>query len=294
MKETFMDSVSTETGEKTKELKHRRIKRSVLMIVTLIGAIIVIGALIFPFGWIFYSSFKQAETLFSKQGSSFTFQNYKFIFRAGFFRFLWNSVFICTIATLISTLVSILASYVFSRKVFKGKKAIFSSVLLGQMFPWIVLVNPLYIIFAKIGLINNYLGITFTYIAISIPFSIYLLVGYLNTIPRDLDEAAIIDGCSQFGLIWRIIIPVILPGVVAVATYSFIQAWNEYLFALAFLTKTSLKTLPLGLNQFFGEYTADWGSVMAASALTTIPTLLLFLFIQRKLTSGLTAGAIKQ
>lgn len=289
-----MDSVRIKPVKIPGDITYRKIKRLAIMILTLIGALIVIGILIFPFGWIFYSSLKKAETLFSKQGSNFTLQNYIFIFRTGFFRFLFNSVFICTIATMVSTVVSILASYVFSRKVFKGKKIVFSSVLLGQMFPWIVLVNPLYVIFARIGLINNYLGIIFTYIAISIPFSVYLLVGYLNTIPRDLDEAAIIDGCSQFGLIWRIIIPVILPGIVAVATYSFIQAWNEYLFALAFLTKTSLKTLPLGLNQFFGEYTADWGSVMAASALTTIPTLLLFLFIQRKLTSGLTAGAIKQ
>ena len=289
-----MDSIGTNLRKTVKSYTSRRIKRLVIMIITVVVAFIVLAVLIFPFGWIFYSSFKLSETLFSKHRSSFTFQNYKFIFQAGFFRFLWNSVFICTIATLISTIVSILASYVFSRKIFKGKKAIFGSVLLGQMFPWIVLVNPLYIIFAKIGLINNYIGIIFTYIAISIPFSVYLLVGYLNTIPKDLDEAAIIDGCSQFGLIWRIMIPVVLPGVVAVATYSFIQAWNEYLFALAFLTKTSLKTLPLGLNQFFGEYTAEWGSVMAASAITTIPTLLLFLFIQRKLTSGLTAGAIKQ
>lgn len=121
-----------------------------------------------------------------------------------------------------------------------------------------------------------------------------LLVSYINTIPENLDEAAIIDGCSQIQIILRVIMPVILPGMAAVMTYCFMRSWNEYLFALAFLTSTNRKTLPLGLTQFFGEYTAEWGSVMAAAAITTVPMIVLFLLVQTQLVSGLTAGSVKQ
>ena len=134
----------------------------------------------------------------------------------------------------------------------------------------------------------------FVYVAISIPFSIYLLVGYLESVPRELDEAAIIDGCSRFQVIWRIIFPIMLPGIVATATYAFLLCWTEYLFALAFLTKMHLKTMPLGLYAFFGEDTTEWGNIMAASALTTLPTLLLFLPLQTRMASGLAAGSVKQ
>jgi ABC-type glycerol-3-phosphate transport system permease component len=113
-------------------------------------------------------------------------------------------------------------------------------------------------------------------------------------VPRELDEAAIIDGCSRFGVIWRIVFPIMLPGVVATATYAFMLCWTEYLFALAFLTKMQLKTMPLALYAFFGEDTAEWGNIMAASALTTFPTLLLFLPLQARLASGLAAGSVKQ
>ncbi|MGH6919671.1 MAG: carbohydrate ABC transporter permease, partial [Geminicoccaceae bacterium] len=151
-----------------------------------------------------------------------------------------------------------------------------------------------FILFARLGLLNTYGGMIFCYVAVTIPFSVYLLTGYLESVPRELDEAAIIDGCPPFQVIWRIIFPIILPGVVATATYSFLLMWSEYLFALAFLTKTPMKTMPLELYAFFGEHTTQWGQVMAASALTTLPTLLLFLPLQTRLASGLAAGSVKQ
>jgi ABC-type glycerol-3-phosphate transport system permease component len=152
----------------------------------------------------------------------------------------------------------------------------------------------MFILFARLGLLNSYAGMIFCYIAVSIPFSVYLLVGYLESVPRDLDEAAIIDGCPQFQVIWRIVFPIMLPGVVATATYSFLLMWSEYLFALAFLTQTPMKTMPLELYAFFGEHTTQWGLVMAASAMTTLPTLVLFLPLQKKLSEGLAAGSVKE
>jgi ABC-type glycerol-3-phosphate transport system permease component len=250
--------------------------------------------LVYPTAWVIIASFKTPETMFSARVTDFSLVNYVTLFQTGFARNIFNSLYLCIVATLISTFVSVLAAYTFSRLRFKGKRLIFGSVLLGQCFPWIILVTPLFILFAQLGLLNDHLGMLFVYTAISIPFSVYLLVGYLESVPRELDEAAIIDGCTRFQIIWRIIFPIMLPGIVATATYAFLLCWTEYLFALAFLTKMQLKTMPLGLYAFFGEDTTEWGNIMAASALTTFPTLILFLPLQSRMASGLAAGAVKQ
>jgi len=256
--------------------------------------LLVLFFLVYPTAWVIVASFKTPETMFSAGAFEFTLVNYLTLFQTGFARNIFNSLYLCVLATLISTVVSVLAAYTFSRLRFAAKRVIFGSVLLGQCFPWIILVTPLFILFAQLGLLNHHLGMLFVYVAISIPFSVYLLVGYLESVPRELDEAAIIDGCSRFQIIWRIIFPIMLPGIVATATYAFMLCWTEYLFALAFLTKMHLKTMPLGLYAFFGEDTTEWGNIMAASALTTFPTLLLFLPLQSRMASGLAAGSVKQ
>jgi ABC-type glycerol-3-phosphate transport system permease component len=268
---------------------------SLPMELALVGlTLVVLFVLVYPTAWIIIASFKSPAAIFSGEFGDFSLQNYVTLFQTGFARNIFNSLYLCIGAVLISTFVSVLAAYAFSRMRFRAKSYIFGSVLLGQCFPWIILVTPLFILFAQLGLLNNHLSMLFVYTAISIPFSIYLLVGYLESVPRELDEAAIIDGCSRFGVIWRIVFPIMLPGVVATATYAFMLCWTEYLFALAFLTKMPLKTMPLGLYAFFGEDTAEWGNIMAASALTTLPTLLLFLPLQTRLASGLAAGSVKQ
>jgi ABC-type glycerol-3-phosphate transport system permease component len=257
-------------------------------------ALVVAVVLVYPTAWVFFASFKSQETLFSGEFADYTLGNYARLFGSGFAVHIVNSLVISLSAVLISTFVSVIAAYVFSRKRFPGKSAVFGAVMLGQTFPWIILVTPVFILFARLGLLNSYAGIVFCYVAVTIPFSVYLLVGYLESVPRSLDEMAIIDGCPPFQVIWRIVFPIMLPGVVATATYAFLLCWSEYLFALAFLTRTEVKTMPLALYAFFGEHTTEWGQVMAASALTTLPTLLLFLPLQRKLTAGLAAGAVKQ
>jgi ABC-type glycerol-3-phosphate transport system permease component len=268
---------------------------SLPMELALVGlTLVVLFVLVYPTAWIIIASFKSPAAIFSGEFGDFSLQNYVTLLQTGFARNIFNSLYLCIGAVLISTFVSVLAAYAFSRMRFRAKRYIFGSVLLGQCFPWIILVTPLFILFAQLGLLNNHLSMLFVYTAISIPFSIYLLVGYLESVPRELDEAAIIDGCSRFGVIWRIVFPIMLPGVVATATYAFMLCWTEYLFALAFLTKMPLKTMPLGLYAFFGEDTAEWGNIMAASALTTLPTLLLFLPLQTRLAAGLAAGSVKQ
>jgi len=199
----------------------------------------------------------------------------------------------CLVATIISTVVAIMAAYLFSRVKFRGKKIVFGGVLVGQMFPWVILVTPLFIMFARMGLLNTYSAMIFVYVAISLPFSIYLLVGYLESVPQEIDEAATMDGCPRFLIIWKIIFPIIVPGVVATATYAFLLMWQEFLFALAILTHDEVKTLPLGISQYFGTDTVSWGAVLAASVVTTVPALILFIPLQAKLAQGLTAGAVK-
>lgn len=256
-------------------------------------ALIVLVFLLYPAIVVFVGSVQTSDTLFSPTRFSFTWENYRRIFAAGFGQFLRNSLIICLSAVVLATVLSAMAAYVFSRKRFRGRGLMLGAVMAGQLFPWIVLVTPLFILFARAGLTNSYAGIVFSYTAISLPFSIYMLLGYLESIPRELDEAAAIDGCSQPGVLWHVILPLIVPGLVATATYAFLLCWTEYLFALAFLTRAAVKTLPLGLAGFFGENGTDWGAVMAGSALTTLPALLLFLPAQSRLTSGLTAGSDK-
>ncbi|MEO6928534.1 MAG: carbohydrate ABC transporter permease [Casimicrobiaceae bacterium] len=248
--------------------------------------------MVYPAVYIFYGSFKTAGGMLG-ESPGFTLANYRRIFASGFALFTLNSVLICAAATAVSTFVSVCAAYVFSRYRFRGRGVLFGAVLLGQMFPWIMLVNPLFVAYAKWGLINSYAGMIFCYTAFTIPFSVYMLTGYLATVPRSLDEAATIDGATRFQVIWKIVFPIMMPGIVATATYAFLLCWTEYLFALAFLTRTEMKTLPLGLYQFFGDDRVDWGAVMAASAIATLPTLVLFLPLQSKLASGLAAGAVK-
>jgi ABC-type glycerol-3-phosphate transport system permease component len=248
--------------------------------------------MVYPAIYLFYGSFKAGGGILGDT-AGFTLANYRRIFASGFGRFTLNSLMLCIAATAVSTFVSVCAAYVFSRFRFRGRRVLFGAVLLGQMFPWIVLVNPLFVGFARWGLTNSYAGMIFCYTAFTIPFSVYMLTGYLATVPKTLDEAATIDGASRFQIVWRIVFPIMLPGIVATATYAFLLCWTEYLFALAFLTQTEMKTLPLGLYQFFGDDRVDWGAVMAASAIATLPTLLLFLPLQSRLTSGLAAGAVK-
>ncbi len=153
--------------------------------------------------------------------------------------------------------------------------------------------NPIFIVFARAGLINSHLGLILCYTAFITPFTIYLLAGYLATIPRSLDEAALMDGASRLQVIVLVIVPTMWPGLVAAATFGFLQSWSEYLLALALITDDGLKTIPLGLYQYFGDVQIDWGAVMAGSVVATLPTLLLFLPLQRKLVAGLTSGAVK-
>jgi len=268
-------------------------------IVIVIGTFLIIGVILFPFFWMIVSSLKPPTELLSRNiefiSSQSTWINYKGVFESGFLRFIFNSILVCTIATIICVyMIAAPTAYAMSRYKFSGKNSIMAMVGFTQMFPWVILVTPIFMIFWVLRLANSYIGLIVVYIAITAPFSVYMLVGYFETIPKELDNAAAIDGCSALGTIFRVILPVSLPGLVATAAYTFAVTWNEFLFALTLMTQTEKKTVPVGVANFFGQYSADWGKVMAASAIAAIPTVIFFAIIQRHLIKGLVAGSVKQ
>lgn len=268
-------------------------------IVIVIGTFLIIGVILFPFFWMIVSSLKPPTELLSRNiefiSSQSTWINYKGVFESGFLRFILNSILVCTIATIICVyMIAAPTAYAMSRYKFSRKDSIMAMVGFTQMFPWVILITPIFMIFWVLRLANSYIGLIVVYIAITAPFSVYMLVGYFETIPKELDNAAAIDGCSALGTIFRVILPISLPGLVATAAYTFAVTWNEFLFALTLMTQTEKKTVPVGVANFFGQYSADWGKVMAASAIAAIPTVIFFTIIQRHLIKGLVAGSVKQ
>jgi multiple sugar transport system permease protein len=209
-----------------------------------------------------------------------------------------NSIIICGCATIVSVAVAILAGYALSRYNFIGKRVFSLVVLSTQMFPGILFMLPLFIIFINIQqvigiqLYGSYLGMILTYLTFSLPVAIWMLAGYFNSLPKGLEEAAGIDGASALGTLWRIIVPISLPGIVAVAIYCFMTAWNELLFA-SILTTDATRTLAVGLQGYATQSNVYWNQLMAASIVVSIPVVVAFLALQKYMVQGMTAGAVK-
>jgi multiple sugar transport system permease protein len=194
--------------------------------------------------------------------------------------------------------VAIFAAYAVSRYRFRGKRIFTITVLSTQMFPGILFLLPLFLIFVNIGnttgiaLYGSRAGLIITYLTFSLPFSIWMLAGYMESIPRGLDEAAMVDGCGPLGALFRVVIPAAVPGIVAVAVYAFMTAWSEVLFA-SVMTNDTTRTLAVGLRGYSTQYDVYWNQVMAASLVVSVPVVAGFLLLQRYLVTGLTAGAVK-
>lgn len=210
-----------------------------------------------------------------------------------FLTWMWNSLFVSLVVTLTGVALASTTGYAFSRFSFIGKKIGLLSLLTTQMFPATMLLLPLYIMLIQLGLINTYLGIIIIYSATALPFTIWTMKGYYDTIPYSLEEAARIDGCNQFQAFYKIILPLATPALVITALFSFMTAWAEYIVAAQILQDTSLWTLPLGLKSFESNMTTEWGLYGASSLIVTIPVVVLFLALSKYLVSGLTLGGVK-
>jgi ABC-type glycerol-3-phosphate transport system permease component len=224
----------------------------------------------------------------------FHFENFIYVLgRTTFSRNLLNSFLVAIIVTLSCIIVSSLAGYAISR--FKSRfMSMYSTLLLVlQMFPGVLLLIPLFVIYKSLGLIDNTWSVILSYTTMNLPFSIWMLKGFFDTIPFELEESAMIDGSSQFRAYYSIVLPISMPGISTVGIFTFINAWNEYMLASIFLRSDEVQTLTVGLEKFVLQYSSDWASLMAASTIATIPTLIFLLFAQRYLIEGLTAGAVK-
>ncbi|MEJ8282812.1 multiple sugar transport system permease protein [Curtobacterium sp. PvP017] len=213
-------------------------------------------------------------------------------------RYFINSLVVCTVATVFSLIIATFAAYGVSRWNFKGKSTFTTAVLSTQMFPGVLFLLPLFLIFTNLGntlgiqLVGSWLGLIITYLTFTLPFSIWMLAGYFETIPRELDEAAMVDGSGPMGALFRVILPSARPGLVAVGIYSFMTAWGEVLFA-SVMTNGLGSTLAVGLQQYSTQTNVYWNQVMAASLVVSIPVVAAFLIVQRQFVAGLTAGAVK-
>jgi multiple sugar transport system permease protein len=210
-----------------------------------------------------------------------------------FLRYLLNSLWVSTASTILGVGVAVPAAYAFSRFNFPGKNALFFTVLVRNMFPLVVFLIPLFILMKKLHLVDTHWSLIITYLTFGLPLSIWLLKGFYDNIPPQLEQAARIDGATRFQAFWKIVMPLSSPGIIATAIYAFIQAWNEYVYALTFLNSDRLLTLPVGLQKFFAEYSTNWPGLMAASFIMSVPVVVLFLVLQKHFVRALTEGAVK-
>jgi len=210
-----------------------------------------------------------------------------------FLRYLRNSLWVSFATTVLGVLVAVPAAYAFSRFNFPGKNALFFAILVRNMFPLVVFLIPLFILMQNLGLVNTHWSLIITYLTFGLPLSIWLLKGFYDNIPPQLEQAARIDGATRFQAFFLIVMPLSSPGIIATAIYAFIQAWNEYVYAVTFLNNDRLLTLPVGLQRFFSEYSTNWPGLMAASFIMSVPVVTLFLVLQKYFVRALTEGAVK-
>ncbi|MBT9544808.1 MAG: carbohydrate ABC transporter permease [Candidatus Sericytochromatia bacterium] len=262
--------------------------------------VLVVASLIavFPVFWIFSTSLKPAEEVLSPNLTIFpktvTFANYEQVLQGGmFWQWMFNSVMIALLTTVIGIILAATTAYAVSRFEFWGKKGVLFAFLVAQMFPGAILIVPLYNIMKDLGLLNTFTGLIIAYSTLSLPFCVWMLKGFFDAIPISLEEAAMIDGMSAFGTFIKIIVPLSLPGLAVTGFFSFITAWNEFMFALTFMTGESNYTLPVGLRTYVFEFNTAWHLMAAGAIIVTIPVLVVFLVAQRFLISGLTAGGVK-
>jgi multiple sugar transport system permease protein len=254
---------------------------------------------LFPVYWMVHSSFRRNSELtvlppnFSLIGA--TLENYQRILsNVAYLTYYKNSFIVAGATVAICLPVAILAGYAFSRYRFPGRGLLMTGVLSVQMFPIVAILIALYTFYARLSLLNTYHGLILANVTFALPFSIWFMKSYFDTIPRSLEEAAYIDGCGRLRTLFQIVVPLTRPGLLAVGVYAFLLSWDDFLFALTLITREELRTLPVGIAlSFVGEFLYDWSGMMTISVIASLPVLVLFVALQRHMIAGLTAGSVK-
>ncbi|WP_030434378.1 carbohydrate ABC transporter permease [Actinoplanes subtropicus] len=261
---------------------------------------LVLGGLFagLPVLWMLSTSFKNNGEVFQNPPrlitKGFTLGAYREIFgNGGQLRFFANSYLVALSVTALTLLVALLAAFAFSRFTFPFQKTINAVIVSVQAVPPITLVIPYFGLVVALGLYNTYPGLILTHMVFTLPYAIIMLTAYLNTLPRELDESVKVDGGTSWTALWRILVPISVPGLIAVGVYTFMISWNEYLFALTLTRTDDMRTVPIGIQLLMGQHSYEWNQMMAMSILGSIPVLVLFLLFQKRFIGGLTAGAVK-
>ena len=262
----------------------------------------VLGALavgvLFPFYWMTITSFKTEEQMRSIVSmfwpKPFAVENYQqLLAKTEFAAWYGNSVFVAVSSTLLATAVGTIGAYALARLKFLGRGFMASATLITYLVPPSILFIPLYKQMQGLGMANSLSGLIAAYPSFTVPFVTWLLMGYFESIPEELEEAAMIDGATRFGAFYRVVLPLSAPGVLAAGLYAFTQAWNEFLYALVFITDGRLRTLPVGLASFITGDVYGWGYLMSGAVLTTLPVIAAYIYLQKYMVEGLTAGGVK-
>jgi len=254
---------------------------------------------LFPFVWMFSTSLKTEAEAFRIPPTwvpiKLTVESYIGIWaRKNFGIYFLNSTIISLSTALLSTFFGAMAGYGFSRFFFKGRKFLIGFFLATQMLPGVLLVGPYFKILAKVGLYDTRTGLIIAFLTICLPFSTWMMKGFIDKVPDELDQAAMVDGCSRMGVFFKIILPVIAPGMVATILFAFLLAWGDLLWALCLTSSESMITVTLGIARTVGEFRIIWPMLMAGSLVGGMPAIILYVFLQRLLVQGLTAGAVKE
>ena len=278
-------------NQKRKEVAYRWLTLYVPIAVFLVFTL-------FPFYWIVNTSMKDSTEVIALPikyfPSSPSLSNYVTLFgQLGFGKHFVNSLFVSLPTTLIVTFLSLLSGYAMSRYKFKGKSLFYIFMIITQMLPAVVLMIPLFQIMNGLHLINNLASLVIVCSCTNLAYCMFMMMGYFNAVPRELEEAAQVDGCSLVGAVFRILLPAMKPSIVATGAYVFINSWNVYVYATAFITKVDRYTLPLALNKFQSESGTEYGLLAAGCVVALLPVIILFSFIQKTLSTGATAGAVK-
>mgnify|MGYP000680809541 CR=1 FL=1 len=262
------------------------------------SAVFVVIVCIFPFLWAIISSFKKGADLFTTSliPQKIAWENYTGLFQEQPFGInILNSICVACSTVLLSLALSVLAAYAFGRCRFRGRETLLFSILSISMFPQVAVLSGMFELVQSLGLYNKVFSLVFVYMIFTLPFTIWVLTTFMKDLPREIEEAAILEGASKFTICFKIFLPLLKPAMVTTGLLAFIAAWNEFLFALTFTLSSSERTVPVAIALMSGadQHELPWGNIMAASVLVTLPLIGLVLLFQRKIVAGLTAGAIK-
>ena len=273
-----------------------KIRRKATSILSVVLIAIILFFVLFPLFWIVSTSLKNPAETFRVPPTIIpeepTFVNYIYLWTVRNFEvYFKNSLIIAISTTLLCLVIANLAAYGFSRYKMKGGNSLLMFLLVSQMIPSVLFVIPYFIVMARMGLINSQIAIIIAHTSFSLPFCTWMMKGYYDSIPKYLDEAGKIDGCSPFRILTQIVFPLTLPGNVATLVFAFLLSWNEYLFSLSLTTKETMYTVPVGIAMFMGEYQTSWNELMAAAVVASLPIIIIYLLVDKYMIVGLAAGA---